>query len=59
MSTTTQFFNSNNKLITEQQANQLNSFSKNIYIDGFLKKKEDYRENILKGGCIIFLLQKM
>ncbi len=50
MSTTTQFFNSNNKLITEQQANQLNSFSKNIYIDGFLKKEEDYRENILKGG---------
>ena len=41
MSTTIQFLNSNNKLISEQQANQLNRFSKNTFIDGILKKEED------------------
>lgn len=50
MSTTLQFLNSNNKLITEQQANQLNRFSKNTFIDGILKKEEDYHENVLRGG---------
>ena len=50
MSTTIQFLNSNNKLISEQQANQLNRFSKNTFIDGILKKEEDYYENKLRGG---------
>lgn len=50
MSTTIQFFNSNNKLITEQQANQLNRFSKNIFIDNILKKEEIYYDKILWGG---------
>lgn len=50
MSTTINFYNRNNNLITEQQANQLNDFLKEIHIDNILKKKETYYDKTLWGG---------
>ena len=50
MSTTIKFLNDKNKLITEQQANQLSEYSKLSYVDDNLKKEDVYYENKLLGG---------
>lgn len=50
MSTTIHFFNDNNRLITEQQALQLNKYSKHLIIDNVLKKEEIYWDSNLWGG---------
>jgi len=59
MSTTIKFLNDKNKLITEQQANQLSEYSKLSYVDDNLKKEDVYYENKLLGGGIICLQKKM
>ena len=51
--------NDKNKLITEQQANQLSEYSKLSYVDDNLKKEDVYYENKLLGGGIICLQKKM
>ncbi len=50
MSTTIKFLNSNNNLITEQQANQMNDFSKHFFENDVLKKQEIYFDKELFGG---------
>lgn len=50
MSTTIKFVNKKNNIITEQQANTINEFSKLFLIDDILKKHENYYYNELKGG---------
>jgi hypothetical protein len=50
MSTSIKYQNDVQKFITEQQANQLDDFSKLFYEDDVIKKKETYYENQLIGG---------
>ena len=50
MNTSIKYQNDVQKFITEQQANQLDDFSKLFYEDDLIKKKETYFENQLIGG---------
>jgi len=50
MPTTIKYQNDAESFITEEEANQLNDYSKLFYEDGALKKEETYKDGVLWGG---------